>query len=96
MWPGSSSTLGGPKNWSLDGSASSRLTGLQLVAALASLQKLSLVQLCSQTTYAVPDVSTATAGGTVGALPTVTGVPVLVPLDGAAAPVGKKGPAALG
>ena len=40
----------GPKNWSLDGSATSRVTGLQLVAALASLQKLSLVELCSHTT----------------------------------------------
>ncbi len=50
MWPASSSTLGSPKNSSLDGSATSRVTGLQLVAPLASLQKLSLVELCCHTT----------------------------------------------
>ena len=50
MWPGSSITLGGPKNWSLAGSATSRVTGLQPVAPPASLQKLSLVELCCHTT----------------------------------------------
>ena len=78
---GSSSTLGSPKKSAPDGSATSRVTGLQPVAPPANLQKLSLVELCCHTTYAVPAASTATAGGTFGAVPTARGVPVLAGED---------------
>ncbi len=49
MRPGASSTLGVPMNVAWLGSATSSVTGVQCEAAVASLQKLSFVELCCQT-----------------------------------------------
>ena len=45
MRPGATSTLGVPLNSALLGPGTSSVTGVQCVAAAASLQKLSLVEL---------------------------------------------------
>jgi hypothetical protein len=56
-------------NAALLGSATSSVTGVQCEAVVASLQKLSFVELCCHTVYAVPEASTAIAGGAPVPLP---------------------------